>query len=96
MVVTFDHADGLKTLDGSAPQGFMLAGEDQTWLPASASIKANTVELTAEGLAKPAFVRYAFAGKPTVNLVNAANLPAHPFRTDTSLLDKPQAGAKAK
>jgi len=30
----------------------------------------------------PAFVRYAFSGKPAVNLVNDANLPAHPFRTD--------------
>jgi len=49
---------------------------------ATASIKGNTVELEAEGLAAPVFVRYAFAGKPAVNLVNGANLPAYPFRTD--------------
>jgi sialate O-acetylesterase len=30
----------------------------------------------------PAFVRYAFAGKPDVNLVNGANLPVYPFRAD--------------
>jgi len=34
----------------------------------------------------PAVVRYAFAAFPDVNLLNAANLPAVPFRTDH---DKP-------
>jgi len=43
-------------------------------------INDNRVE--AEGLMAPAFVRYAFAGKPDVNLVNGANLPVYPFRTD--------------
>ncbi len=82
ILVEFAHADGLKTADGSAPIGFSLAGSDKVWLPAKASIKGNTVELEAEGLTTPAFVRYAFSGKPTVNLVNDVNLPAHPFRTD--------------
>jgi len=36
----------------------------------------------AEGLEAPEFVRYAFTGKPAVNLVNEAGLPAYPFRTD--------------
>jgi hypothetical protein len=71
-----------KTTDGAAPAGFQLAGSDKVWHPATAAIKGNAVELAAEGLAAPAFVRYAFSGKPTVNLVNGANLPAYPFRTD--------------
>jgi len=82
MVVEFDHADGLKTADGSAALGFSLAGSDMVWLPAKASIKGNAVELEAESLAAPAFIRYAFSGKPAVNLVNGVNLPTHPFRTD--------------
>lgn len=82
MVIEFDHADGLKTTDGAAPTGFQLAGGDKVWLPATAAIQGNTVELAAESLAAPLFVRYAFAGKPAVNLVNGANLPAYPFRTD--------------
>lgn len=82
VVVEFDHADGLKTTDGAVPAGFQLAGGDKTWHAAAAVIKGSTVELEAEGLAAPAFVRYAFAGKPAVNLVNGANLPAYPFRTE--------------
>jgi sialate O-acetylesterase len=82
VVVEFTHADGLKTLDGAAPTGFQLAGSNNTWLQAKAVIKGNTVKLEAEGLAEPKFVRYAFAPKPAVNLVNGANLPAYPFRTD--------------
>ncbi len=82
VVVEFDHADGLKTTDGAAPAGFLLAGADKKWLPAKAVINGMTVALEAEGLASPAFVRYAFDGKPTVNLVNGAGLPAYPFRTD--------------
>jgi len=82
MEITFEQADGLKTTDGVAPTGFMLAGADFIWRPAVAVIKGTTVELQAEGVATPAFVRYAFSGKPVVNLVNGAGLPAHPFRTD--------------
>jgi len=82
VAVEFDHAADLKTTDGAAPVGFMLAGNDRKWLPAKASIKGSTVELEAEGLTEPVFIRYAFAGKPIVNLVNGANLPAYPFRTD--------------
>ncbi|HAS83211.1 MAG TPA: sialate O-acetylesterase [Verrucomicrobia bacterium] len=82
VVVEFVHAAGLKTTDGAAPTGFQLAGNDRQWLPAVAINKGNTVELAAEGLAMPVFVRYAFTGKPAVNLVNEAGLPAYPFRTD--------------
>jgi sialate O-acetylesterase len=64
MVIAFDHADGLKTVDGAAPTGFQLAGSDNAWVPAKAVIKGQTVEVEAEGLATPLFVRYAFAGKP--------------------------------
>ncbi len=82
VVIGFDHADGLKTTDGAAPAGFQIAGGDQNWQAATAVINGTTVEVAAEGLAAPEFVRYAFAGKPVVNLVNGAGLPAYPFRTD--------------
>lgn len=88
MVIEFVHADGLKTKDGAAPTGFELAGTDKVWKPATASIKGSTVELEADGLASPVFVRYAFAPKPAVNLVNGAGLPAYPFRKDDTTLDK--------
>ena len=56
------------------------AGQD--WKPATAEIVGETVELHSAEVPKPAQVRYAFTGKPDVNLQNAAGLPAYPFRTD--------------
>lgn len=82
VMIEFDYADGLKTTDGAAPTGFQVAGSDRNWHSATATIKGKTVEVRADGLAAPEFVRYAFTGKPAVNLVNGINLPAYPFRTD--------------
>ncbi|MDB4474690.1 hypothetical protein N9023_06745, partial [Opitutaceae bacterium] len=82
LVVHFEHARGLRTSDGLAPTAFWIANESEHWHRADARIVGETVELTAPGLATPRYVRYAFAGKPQVNLINAARLPAYPFRTD--------------
>lgn len=82
MTVTFDHADGMKTTDGKPPRQFWIAGKDQQWKPAEASINGSEVTLKAIGIDAPVAVRYAFAGFPKVNLVNSAGLPAYPFRTD--------------
>lgn len=82
LVVHFNHATGLKTRDGNAPTGFWLADDSGKWLPAVASIEGQTVVLNSPAVAKPRYVRYAFAGMPKVNLVNATDLPAYPFRTD--------------
>jgi|GEM_PF-7109564 len=80
MVIEFDNATGLKKTDGASPTGFQVAGNDKLWRSVTATIQGSTVELAETGV----YVRYAFAGKPTVNLVNGANLPAHPFRTDSA------------
>ena len=78
----FNAAEGLKTTDGLAPLGFALAGPDGTWQHAQAAIDGETVVLRAEGISAPRAVRYAWANNPAVNLVNGADLPAIPFRSD--------------
>ena len=83
LVVHFDHAEGLKTLDGKSPSAFWLSDDSGKWIQASASINGTTIILRTPELPKPRYVRYAFSGKPAVNLVNASGLPAYPFRTDT-------------
>jgi sialate O-acetylesterase len=83
LVVHFEHAADLKTLDGGAPTAFWIAGDSGEWVPAKAELRAETVVLSASEIEQPIYVRYAFAGKPTVNLVNGAGLPAYPFRNDT-------------
>ena len=85
LVVRFDHADGLKTVDGLPPSGFWLADESARWVLADAEIQGETVVLKSSDIEYPLYVRYAFVGKPDVNLVNGDGLPAYPFRTDTFL-----------
>lgn len=82
MTITFEHAEGLKTLDGGAPKGFWLADAQGVWYPAKAMIAGTMVILQADGVESLKACRYAWSGKPDVNLVNESNLPAYPFRTD--------------
>lgn len=82
-VVSFDNAKGLKTNDGKAPTGFWVSDTTMKWVKAKAEIRGEEVVLTTAEFVKPLYVRYAFAGKPAVNLVNESGLPAYPFRTDT-------------
>jgi len=81
--IDFSHDKGLKTNDGKNPDGFWLSDSSNTWKPAKAIIEGTSVVLTCSEIKKPLYVRYAFTGKPKVNLVNGENLPAYPFRTDT-------------
>lgn len=83
IVVTFDHARELKTVDGKAPTAFWIANNSKKWVQANAHLSGTSVLLNSPKLKKPLYVRYAFSGKPSVNLVNASGLPAYPFRTDS-------------
>lgn len=82
IVITFNYAKGLKTNDGSTPKAFWLSNDSKKWYPAEAIIQGETIHLSAIELKKPLFVRYAFSAMPKVNLVNGAELPTRPFRTD--------------
>lgn len=82
LAISFVHADGLKTSDDQAPNGFWLADDSGKWARAEATIEGQSVVLKSSKIKNPLYVRYAFVGKPNVNLVNGANLPAYPFRTD--------------
>ncbi|EMI52285.1 sialate O-acetylesterase [Rhodopirellula sallentina] len=83
LVVHFDHSDGLTTKDGNAPRAFWISDDSGQWVEADATIRGETVVLRSPEVKNPQYVRYAFAGKPKVNLVNQADLPAYPFRSDS-------------
>lgn len=63
-------------------EGFAICGEDRKWRWAQAKIDGDSVLVWSDEVPKPVAVRYAWADNPTCNLVNAAGLPASPFRTD--------------
>ncbi len=82
ITVVFDHANGLRTMDGTAPKSFAIAGSDGVYRRAEARIEGSAVVLTSPLVPEPRTVRYAWEDNPEVNLVNGERLPAVPFRTD--------------
>lgn len=81
--VHLSNAAGLSCKSGSAPTGFTIAGEDKRFHAAEASIGPDgLVTLSNASVPRPIAVRYAWADTPDCNLVNAAGLPAQPFRSD--------------
>ncbi len=63
-------------------QGFTIAGDDQKFVNAQATIDGNTVIVQSPLVPKPVAVRFGWADYPTGNLFNSEGLPASPFRTD--------------
>ncbi|WP_198680012.1 sialate O-acetylesterase [Aureibaculum luteum] len=87
LIVHFKNSKGLKTINKKAPTGFWIADNSLKWEMANAKIEGETVLLNTIKVKKPLYIRYAFAGKPDVNLVNDANLPAYQFRTDIQIIN---------
>lgn len=81
------EVEALNIDGGSAPgglDGFAIAGTDQRWFWAKATIEGDSIVLTSADVPAPVAVRYAWAGNPVrANLYNKDGLPGVPFRTDT-------------
>jgi sialate O-acetylesterase len=76
--VWFSHADGLRAT-GATVHGFELAGPDNQFHPADATIDGATVLVHSAAVPHPVRVRYAWASFTDANLFNAAGLPASTF-----------------
>ncbi len=79
----FKHTGGGLVAKGGSLTGFTIAGEDQKFHPANATIDGDTVVVTSDAVKNPLAVRYGWVGNPIVNLWNRDGLPASPFRTDS-------------
>ena len=83
-VLSFDYVgEGLMTPDNEPVKGFIIAGADRRFYPATAVIKGDKLEVSAPQVTEPVAVRYAYCNFFRVNLYNKAGFPATPFRTDT-------------
>jgi sialate O-acetylesterase len=82
LIVTLHNAAELRSRDGKALRHFEVAGVDQQFHPAKAFIKGGKVIVTSSAVRNPVAVRFAWHELAMPNLVNAAGLPAIPFRTD--------------
>ncbi|MEP6746757.1 MAG: sialate O-acetylesterase [Bacteroidota bacterium] len=81
IALRFDYADGLQAKDGDLKE-FTIAGADENFVPAKATIEGNTIIVWSDTVAKPVAVRFAWRNVPHPNLYNKSDLPASPFRTD--------------
>ncbi len=91
--IAFDDVDGgLASRDGQPLSEFTIAGEDRQFVPATAKIDGDEVVVRSEAVRAPVAVRFAWYDAAQPNLMNAAGLPASPFRTD----DWPAATADAR
>lgn len=86
IILEFTHTGGgLVASDGAALRHFEIAGLDRDFVPATATIIGDTVEVTAAAVPAPLAVRYAWTMNPDVNFKNrngSVDLSASPFRTD--------------
>ncbi len=80
--LSFDHAAGLKASDGKDLNEFTIAGADENFVPAKATIDGETIVVEGADVADPVAVRFGWHELAQPNLVNSAGLPASPFRTD--------------
>jgi sialate O-acetylesterase len=78
--LAFSHAGpGLALRE---PAGFLIAGADRKFVPATVRVEGDTLVASSPNIAKPTAVRYAWDPVGPAGLFNAAGLPASPFRTD--------------
>ena len=81
--VGFEHAQGgLVAKDGQPLTHFEIAGSDEKFVPATATIDGETVVVKSDSVTQPVAVRFAWTDTAEPNLFNTAGLPASPFRTD--------------
>jgi sialate O-acetylesterase len=83
--VKLKHAEGLKAIDGKPLTAFEVAGKDGTFYQAKAAIKGQIVILESDQVQEIRQVRFGWDEAAQPNLVNAADLPAAPFRTNNPL-----------
>ncbi len=85
MIVTFKKTASpliVKDLYGYL-KGFEIAGNDQHFYYAKATLAGNQVMLENDKVSDPVAVRYSWSNNPDGNLFNSFGLPASPFRTDS-------------
>ena len=81
-VITFNNAFNGLTSFGKELALFEMAGEDQKFYPAKATIKGSTVTLTSADVKAPIAVRYAFKDFVVGDLFGVDGLPVSSFKTD--------------
>ncbi len=81
-ILNFSYTDNELIAKGGKLLGFVVAGEDRKFYPATATISNDKVIVYSPNVSNPVSVRYGWDKFFRVNLYNSAGLPVTPFRTD--------------
>ena len=68
ITIQFDYADGLEAKDGELKE-FTIAGDDENFVPAKATIEGNRVVVWSDAVQNPVAVRFAWKNVPFPNLI---------------------------
>ena len=80
--IFFAHAENGLMSKGGAPTEFYIAGADQKFLSAVATIEGSTVVVSHKEIKNPVAVRFGFSNMAMPNLFSKEGLPVNLFRTD--------------
>lgn len=80
--ISFSNAaSGLKCT-GKTPAKFLISGDDQNFVAATAKIEGSTVVLSSKTVKAPVAVRFCFDDTSMPDVFGTEGLPLAPFRTD--------------
>ena len=83
ITVSFNNVPNGITSYNKEVTGFEVAGEDQVFYPAQATLRSKSVLLSSTRVEKPVAVRYLFKDFTTAEIFSVGGLPMSSFRTDT-------------
>lgn len=81
LVISFEHAEKGFQVKGDTITGFELAGADDIYYPAQATIDGSSIRLSSPEVPAPEKARYLWIDYAEVSLFGANGLPVAPFRT---------------
>ena len=84
VILTFDHAEGLRTSDGQPVRTLEYSTDGISWHPATARIHNNQLVIDTKDAPNIHHLRYAWQPFTRANLVNRDGLPASTFKAKDS------------
>lgn len=83
VLLSFSNVPSALECTGKGPGKFMIAGDDQEFVPATSRIKGNSIVVSSKLVKTPVAVRYCFDDTSMPDIFSSEGLPLAPFRTDT-------------
>lgn len=82
LILSFDNIGSGLVLNSEGENTFAISGDDGVFVPAQAKLVGDTVEVYADSVSAPKYVRYGWHIWVEPTLFNVEGLPAEPFRSD--------------